>query len=83
MVAAMAASMIFGFLTLTLASNQVATGLALTIFGVGLSSMIGEDFVGTTIAPFGPVFPAGARGASGAPRSSSGTVRPRLRLARR
>jgi simple sugar transport system permease protein len=35
MLAATAASMIFGFLTLTLASNQVATGLALTIFGVG------------------------------------------------
>ena len=40
--------MIFAFLTLTLAANQVATGLALTIFGVGLSSMIGESFVGTT-----------------------------------
>ena len=58
MLAAIAASMIFGYLTLTLASNQVATGLALTIFGVGLSSMIGEGFVGTTIPPFGPVFPA-------------------------
>ena len=44
----LAASMIFGFLTLTLASNQVATGLALTIFGIGLSSLIGEGFVGTT-----------------------------------
>jgi simple sugar transport system permease protein len=58
MVAAMAASMIFGYLTLTLASNQVATGLALTIFGIGLSSMIGENFVGTTISPLGPIFPA-------------------------
>jgi simple sugar transport system permease protein len=58
MIAATAASMIFGYLTLTLASNQVATGLALTIFGVGLSSMIGENFVGTTVRPFGPVFPA-------------------------
>src|SRR6185436_5732898 len=35
MAAATAASMIFGYLTLTLASNQVATGLALTIFGIG------------------------------------------------
>ena len=58
MVAATAAALIFGYLTLTLASNQVATGLALTIFGIGLSSMIGEGFVGTTIAPLGPVFPA-------------------------
>ena len=58
MAAASAASMIFGYLTLTLAANQVATGLALTIFGIGLSSMIGEHYVGTTIAPLGPVFPA-------------------------
>jgi ABC-type uncharacterized transport system permease subunit len=57
MAAAVAASMIFAFLTLTLAANQVATGLALTIFGVGLSSMIGEGFVGKTIPVFGPVFP--------------------------
>ena len=58
MIAATCASLIFGFLTLTLASNQVATGLALTIFGIGLSSMIGEGFVGTTIPPLAPVFPA-------------------------
>src|SRR5918992_4728480 len=58
MVAATLASLIFGYLTLTLASNQVATGLALTIFGVGLSSMIGENFVGTTISPLSPIFPA-------------------------
>ncbi len=58
MIAATLASMIFGYLTLSLGSNQVATGLALTIFGVGLSSMIGENFVGTTIEPFGTVFPA-------------------------
>lgn len=58
MLAATAASLIFGVLTLTLASNQVATGLALTIFGIGLSSMIGEGFVGMTIPPLGPVFPA-------------------------
>lgn len=57
MLAAVAASMIFAFLTLTLAANQVATGLALTIFGVGLSSMIGEGFVGKTIPILGPVFP--------------------------
>jgi simple sugar transport system permease protein len=57
MIAAVAVSMIFAFLTLTLAANQVATGLALTIFGVGLSSMIGEAFVGTTIPVFGPIFP--------------------------
>ncbi|WP_420409371.1 ABC transporter permease [Hoeflea sp.] len=39
-------SLLFGFLTLTLVANQVATGLALTILGLGLSGMIGEAFIG-------------------------------------
>ncbi len=39
-------SMLFGFLTLTMVSNQVATGLALTLLGLGLAGMIGEGFVG-------------------------------------
>ena len=39
-------SLLFGFLTLTLVTNQVATGLALTLLGLGLSGMIGEGFVG-------------------------------------
>jgi ABC-type uncharacterized transport system permease subunit len=39
-------SLLFGFLTLTLVTNQVATGLALTLLGIGLSGMIGESFVG-------------------------------------
>ena len=39
-------SAIFGFLTLTLVTNQVATGLALTILGIGASAMLGESFVG-------------------------------------
>jgi general nucleoside transport system permease protein len=42
---------IFGILTLGLAVNQVATGLALTIFGVGLSGLIGAGFVGLQIVP--------------------------------
>ena len=33
-------------MTLGLATNQVASGLALTILGVGLSGLIGESFVG-------------------------------------
>jgi simple sugar transport system permease protein len=40
---------IFGILTLGLAVNQVATGLALTILGVGLSGLIGKGFVGEKI----------------------------------
>ncbi|KQR68699.1 ABC transporter permease [Rhizobium sp. Leaf341] len=39
-------SLLFGFLTLTLVANQVATGLALTILGLGLSGQIGEPYAG-------------------------------------
>jgi len=38
-------SLLFSFLTLTLVANQVATGLALTIMGLGASGMIGESYV--------------------------------------
>src|SRR6516225_8202288 len=40
---------LFAALTLGLAVNQVAAGLALTIFGVGLSGLIGAGFVGERI----------------------------------
>ena len=46
LIAGMLFSLLFGFLTLTLVANQVATGLALTILGLGLSGMIGESFIG-------------------------------------
>ena len=39
-------SMLFGVLTQFLLSNQVATGLALTLFGLGLSALIGQGYVG-------------------------------------
>jgi len=39
-------SLAFAFLTLSLAANQVATGLALTILGLGLSGLLGEPFIG-------------------------------------
>jgi simple sugar transport system permease protein len=42
---------IFAFLVLTLMSNQVATGLALTIFGAGLSALIGTGFTGRPVPP--------------------------------
>jgi ABC-type uncharacterized transport system permease subunit len=45
-VAGMFMSLLFGFLTLTLLANQVATGLALTLLGLGLSALLGESFVG-------------------------------------
>lgn len=46
-----ALSAVFGVLTLGLAVNQVAAGLALTILGVGLSGLIGAGFVGQKIVP--------------------------------
>lgn len=46
MLAGMMLSLIFGLLTQTLLTNHVATGLALTIFGIGLSAMLGKKFVG-------------------------------------
>lgn len=41
-----ATASLFAVLTLFLLANQVATGLALTLFGVGLSALIGQGFVG-------------------------------------
>ncbi|KZK83150.1 Branched-chain amino acid transport system / permease component [Pseudovibrio sp. Ad13] len=46
MISGVAMSLLFGFLTLNLMANQVATGLALTILGLGLSGMVGEAFIG-------------------------------------
>jgi len=46
MAAAVLLSLVFAFLTLTLQTNQVATGLALTLFGIGLSAFVGRDFAG-------------------------------------
>ena len=48
-------SLIFGFFTLILATNQVATGLALTIFGTGLSGLIGAEYVGKAISRLDPI----------------------------
>ena len=53
-----AASMLFAVLVLQLNSNQVATGLALTIFGTGISSLLGLSFTGRVIQPFLSIFPA-------------------------
>jgi general nucleoside transport system permease protein len=45
-VAGMAMALLFAFLAVTLVTNQVATGLALTLLGLGLSGLIGESFIG-------------------------------------
>ena len=43
-------STVFSFFTITLMTNQVATGLGLTIFATALTGLIGEPFVGKTAA---------------------------------
>jgi ABC-type uncharacterized transport system permease subunit len=48
--AGVALSLVFALMTLGLAVNQVATGLALTILGIGVSGLIGAGFVGERIA---------------------------------
>ena len=47
---------IFAFLVLNLMTNQIATGLALTIFGIGLSAMLGKKFSGTPIEGLNPYY---------------------------
>ncbi len=56
LIAAMAASALlaalFGLLVLNLRSNQVASGLALTMFGLGLSALLGQGYSGITVPAF-------------------------------
>ena len=49
MVAGAGMALIFAFLALTLQANQVAAGLALAIFGAGLSSFLGKSHVGVAL----------------------------------
>jgi len=46
MAAGMLMALIFAFLTLHLRASQVATGLALTIFGIGVSALLGQPLIG-------------------------------------
>lgn len=39
-------SLLFAFLTQVALANQVASGLALTLFGLGLSALMGQSYVG-------------------------------------
>lgn len=48
-------AMLFGLLALTFQANQVAAGLALTIFGVGLSAYIGLDYTSVALTGLQPV----------------------------
>jgi simple sugar transport system permease protein len=55
MLAGAALSVLFAVVTLTLQANQVASGLALSLFGVGLSAFIGLDYVSVVIEPIRPL----------------------------
>lgn len=52
MAAGMLMSLLFGVISMHLRANQVATGLALTIFGTGLSAFVGSSYVGQTVKGF-------------------------------
>ncbi len=46
-------ALVHAFLTVTLRANQVVSGLALTMFGIGLSGYLGQSYVGLPLpAPF-------------------------------
>jgi ABC-type uncharacterized transport system permease subunit len=53
--ASMLLALVFAFLTVSLQTNQVATGLALTLFGVGLSAFAGRRFAGLPIEGIHPM----------------------------
>lgn len=45
-------ALLFGLITLSLLANQVASGLALTLFGLGLSALIGQAYSGLSAGAF-------------------------------
>jgi ABC-type uncharacterized transport system permease subunit len=53
--AGMAISLVFGVITIHLMANQVATGLAVAIFGVGLAAFLGKPLESRVLAPTAPV----------------------------
>ena len=53
--AGIALALVFAVLTLSLQTNQVATGLALTLFGIGLSAFIGKAYVGMSLNGLHPL----------------------------
>ncbi|MCF2151658.1 ABC transporter permease [Desmonostoc muscorum LEGE 12446] len=55
LISGIAIAFIHALLTITIAANQVATGLALSIFGSGLSAFIGTGYVGKTITGLQPI----------------------------
>ena len=56
LVAGMVIASIFAFLTQFLLTNQVATGLALTLFGLGFAACAGRAYTEVTIDLIGPIY---------------------------
>lgn len=54
--AGMAMASLFTFVTLGLVANQVATGLALTLLGTGLSGVIGENYASRAGIPLAKIY---------------------------
>ena len=50
-----ATAMVFAFFALSLAANQSACGLALTIFGIGLSAFIGQSYISYSLPGLKPI----------------------------
>ena len=50
-----AIALVFAFFALSLAASQAACGLALTIFGIGLSAFIGQRFVSYSLPGLQPI----------------------------
>ena len=48
-------ALIFAVLTLSLMANQVASGLALSLFGIGLSAFVGLPYVGHVVVAIHPL----------------------------
>ncbi|MBH8566590.1 ABC transporter permease [Nostoc sp. CENA67] len=55
LVSGIAIALIYALLVITISANQVATGLALSIFGSGLSAFVGAEYVGKTVTRLQPV----------------------------
>ena len=59
-----ALSLLFAFLTQVMLANQVASGLALTLFGVGFAALLGKGYIGETPPQF-PLWKFTVRAADG------------------
>jgi general nucleoside transport system permease protein len=49
-------ALIFAFMTQSLMANQVATGLALTLFGLGLTALIGNAYTAESVPDFPDIY---------------------------